>query len=111
MNPRQAPPPLDNRAEFIDKRLILRHGIPYGESRVVMILSLGHSLLADLIIGCRSLKGEELHPDEEAFGKTLQDRGLLFVCYQANIIEQFAFLQQVSRARGSNLTVSGSSCY
>ena len=51
MNPRQAPPPLDNRAEFIDKRLILRHGIPYGESRVVMILSLGHSLLADLMIG------------------------------------------------------------
>jgi hypothetical protein len=44
MNPRQAPPPLDNRAEFIDKRLIIRHGIPYGMSRTGMILIDNHLL-------------------------------------------------------------------
>jgi Dyp-type peroxidase family len=36
--------------------------------------------------------GEEVQDDEAKQGKTLNDRGLMFVCYQASIPDQFEFI-------------------
>jgi Dyp-type peroxidase family len=36
--------------------------------------------------------GDEVGDDEEEQGKTLRDRGLMFVCYQAAIADQFEFI-------------------
>lgn len=38
--------------------------------------------------------GREVQPEEEAQGKTLHERGLLFKCYVADIEEQFEFVQK-----------------
>jgi deferrochelatase/peroxidase EfeB len=40
--------------------------------------------------------GEEVTPEEYKSGKTADgtDRGLIFVCYQANIANSFVFVQQ-----------------
>ncbi len=38
--------------------------------------------------------GPEVSAAEAAAGKTSQDRGLLFVCYQSNIGQGFKFIQQ-----------------
>jgi Dyp-type peroxidase family len=36
--------------------------------------------------------GDEVTDDEAKQGKTLQDRGLMFVCYQTSIVDQFEFI-------------------
>ena len=38
--------------------------------------------------------GAELTNEENASGKTLHDRGLLFACYQSSIDNGFAFIQE-----------------
>ncbi|HME00085.1 MAG TPA: Dyp-type peroxidase [Terriglobia bacterium] len=62
-NPRQDLAPQESS---VDPRRIIRAGIPFGP---------------------------EVSPDEQASGKTQQQRGLMFVCYQASIASQFEFLQ------------------
>jgi len=62
-NPRQDLAPQESR---VDPRRIIRAGIPFGP---------------------------EVSADEQASGKTLEQRGLMFVCYQTSIANQFEFLQ------------------
>ena len=38
--------------------------------------------------------GPELTEEEKKSGKTIHDRGLLFICYQTSITNGFQFLQQ-----------------
>ena len=57
---------IDGNQQTVDPRRIMRAGIPFGP---------------------------ELSPAEIASKKTATDRGLLFVCYQTSILQQFEFLQ------------------
>ncbi|GAA5859576.1 hypothetical protein JCM1840_006356 [Sporobolomyces johnsonii] len=75
--------------------LILRAGIPYGESSLLLLpLHLRSSLTY-----ARLLAGPEVSPDELIKNRTEQERGLFFVCYQSKIENGFQFLQ---RARLNN---------
>lgn len=66
VNPREdfAPAPQEST---VDPRRVMRQGIPFGP---------------------------EVNPAEQSQMKTLEDRGLMFVCYQTSIPFQFEFLQQ-----------------
>ena len=58
---------LISRGINIDSRRIMRRGIQFGP---------------------------ELTPEEQKSGKTLEDRGLIFACYQSSINNGFAFIQE-----------------
>ena len=64
---RKTHPRDDISQEAVNKHRIMRHGIQFG---------------------C------ELSKDEQKSGKTQQDRGLIFVCYQSSIDNGFHFIQQ-----------------
>ncbi len=64
---RKTNPRRDIARQFLDIRRIIRAGIPYGP---------------------------EVDPAETAAKKSTGDRGLMFVCYQTSIVNQFEFVQQ-----------------
>jgi Dyp-type peroxidase family len=63
---RKTNPRSDIQKNTLDPRRIIRAGIPFGP---------------------------EVTDEENAAGRTIQERGLLFVCYQTSILQQFEFVQ------------------